>query len=171
MLPHDPRFEGIDRMTGSEFEAFLGGLFAGLGHAVIWNGGYDDKGVDLIVEIDGVLTAVQAKRWHSSVGIDCVNTLYAGKARYDCGHGIVVTTSYFTTQATAAAAELGVELWDRRTLGTFLKGDAPRIDPGICAECGKPVSSGVAKFCEDQPGRFHGRVYCPHHQRKQNRAA
>jgi hypothetical protein len=66
MLPYDSRFGGLDRMTGAEFEAALADLFEGLGHSVHRNGGYDDKGVDLIVDLAGVSTAIQAKRWAPS---------------------------------------------------------------------------------------------------------
>jgi restriction system protein len=171
MLPYDPRFEQIDRMTGGEFEAALTNLFEGQGYGVRRNGGYRDKGVDLIVNLDDVATAVQAKRWSSAVGLDCIHTLFAGKARHDCGHAIAVTTHFLTRPATEAADELGIELWDRWRLSEFLPGDPPEIDRTTCAECGAKVKPGVVQFCLSDPARFDGNVYCPYHQKKRNRAA
>ena len=68
MFPPDPRFAAIDRMDGSEFEQAIADLFKGQGHEVERIRGFD-KGADLVVTIDGERTAVQAKRYSTSVPI------------------------------------------------------------------------------------------------------
>ena len=171
MLPHDPRFDELDSMTGPAFEEAVANLFEGQGYVVRRNGGYRDKGVDLIVDLDDVATAIQAKRWSYAVRLDCIHTLFAGKTRHDCGHAIAVTTHFFTMPASEAADELGIELWDRWKLSEFLPGAPPTIDRTICAKCGKTVGPGVTEFCLSDPGRFDGNVYCLYHQKKRNRAA
>ena len=105
------------------------------------------------------------------MGLDCIHTVFAGKARHGCDRALAVTTHFFTRPATEAAAELQVELWDRWKLATFLGGNPPTIDRTICVECGATVTNGVTRFCLNRPARFNGQVYCPRHQKRANRAA
>lgn len=58
-------------------------------------------------------TAVQAKRYNSSVGIKAVQEIISGREFYKTDNAIVVTNSYFTNPARQMAKECHVELWDR----------------------------------------------------------
>ena len=155
-------------MDGSEFERALEELFRQLGCDVERIRGFD-KGADLVLTLDGVRTAVQAKRSSTAVGITAVRQLLDGRTRYECTSGRVVTNSFFTEQAVECAKVHGIELWDRRTLGQYVAGDPPDIDLSICADCGASVSAGVTKWCLDHPARFDGNVFCPKHQKRSQR--
>jgi hypothetical protein len=102
-----------------------------------------DKGADLVLTLDGVRTAVQAKRSSTVVGIGAVRQLLHGRTRSEC--------------------------WDRRTVGEYVAGDPPNINLTVCADCGASVSPGVTKWCLDHPGRFDGNVFCLNHQRRSQR--
>ena len=170
MLAPDPRFAVIDSMDGAAFEQALAELVELLGYEVELIGGFD-KGADLVITKDGERTAVQAKRYASSVGITAVRQLIDGIRRYDCTRGLVVTNSYFTDQAIECAETWEIDLWDRRDLANYVDGEPPEVDPTVCAECFSPVTPGTTKWCLDHPARYGGNVYCRKHQAKSRRAA
>jgi hypothetical protein len=64
-----------------------------------------DQGVDLILCKDGHKIAVQAKRWAGSVGNKAVQEVIAGKLYYGCSHGMIITSSTFSSSAVALAAK------------------------------------------------------------------
>lgn len=104
----------IDKMEGHEFEEYLETQFKSLGYKVknVGSGGRD-YGVDLIISKKGEKTAVQAKRYNSSVGIKAVQEIISGREFYKTDNAIVVTNSYFTNPVRQMAKECHVELWDR----------------------------------------------------------
>jgi restriction system protein len=170
MLAPDPRFGPIDNMQGPDFEKALVELFERMGYDQVCRIGGFDKGADITFIDEGERVAVQAKRSSSNVGIDAVRQLVDGVRRYECNRGIVVTNAFFTLPAIECAEAWAVELWDRNSLAGFLEGDAPVIDSSVCAKCGAKVSSGVTKWCLDQPWRYGGNVYCPPHQARSKRS-
>jgi restriction system protein len=115
----------IDAMGGHGFERFLVQLFKRLGYKTKHVGGSGgDFGADLIVEKNGLRTAVQAKNYgKSAVGNDAVQQAIAGAAYYDCQEALVVTNSRFTKAAReqAGGSNLPVHLWDRKILEQKLK--------------------------------------------------
>lgn len=69
-----------------------------------------DHGADLIVDIDGMRLAIQAKYYKSNVGNAAVQEIHAGKDFYDAGHAMVVCDSGFTRHAVELADKLHVSL-------------------------------------------------------------
>lgn len=107
----------IDKMDGQTFEKYLATLFQKLGYKVQRVGSFaGDYGADLIIEIDNIKTAVQAKRYINLVGIDSVREVGSAINMYQCNNSMVVTNSYFTEQAKKLAKANDVILWDRRVL-------------------------------------------------------
>jgi restriction system protein len=111
----------IDRMTGPEFEYYLVTLFRNKGYTVTKTGTsyYDhrgDFGGDLIIEKDGIITAVQAKRYRYATGIDSVRQVLGAMDHYHCQNALVVSTSTFTPDAITQARESNIELWNREKL-------------------------------------------------------
>lgn len=109
----------IDKMTGEEFEERLKILFINLGYkAERTSPGKvkPDYGVDLIIEKDGIKTAVQAKRWKELVGEDAIRQAYSAKNYYNCTEAMVVTNSNFTKMAWTLAKSDNVKLWNRNYL-------------------------------------------------------
>lgn len=111
----------IDKMSGDDFERYLAILFEKLGYSVQIVGSHKgDYGTDLIIEKEGVKTAVQAKRWHNAVGIKSVQEVYGSLHVYNCTKALVVTSNYFTQQARNLAQSNNVELWDRNYLAKII---------------------------------------------------
>lgn len=107
----------IDKMSGKEFEDRLVILFRRMGYIVTHTGrSTGDYGVDLVVEKDGIKTAVQAKRHKTLIGEDAVREVFSGMAMYKCTKALVVTNSNFTHQAKRLARSNNVELCDRSDL-------------------------------------------------------
>lgn len=108
----------IDKMTGEEFEAYLGLLYDRKGYRVRYTPPSSDFGADLLLKKKGVKTVVQAKRYKNPVGEASVQQALSGKGYYDADQCVVITNSYFTPAAEALAERTGVTLIDRELLGT-----------------------------------------------------
>jgi len=109
----------IDKMTGEQFEEMLEIIFTNLGYKAKRTSPdrtKSDYGVDLIIERDGIKTAVQAKRWKEKVGEDAVREVYSGMNTYNCTEAMVVTNSNFTKMALKLAKSDNVKLWNRKDL-------------------------------------------------------
>jgi restriction system protein len=106
----------IDQLNGRQFEKRLAAHFRRQGYQVDLTPYQGDFGADLIIERDGVPTAIQAKRWKEYVGVGAVQEIVSAKAYYQCQHAMVVTNSAFTQAARQLAASNEVTLWDRRAL-------------------------------------------------------
>jgi restriction system protein len=114
----------IDRMTGSEFEAFLAVLFAKEGYAVRRVGRSGDFGGDLVLLKDGGPIVVQAKRYKGFVGVRAVQEAVGAKGYYRCDTAWVITNSRFTPAAIELARANDVELFDRdRLVKRLLQGN------------------------------------------------
>lgn len=106
----------VDRLTGRQFEQYLQFLFEKLGFKTSLTPPQGDFGADLILERDGLRTAVQAKRFAGTVGVEAVQQVVAAMPFYECNRAIVVTNSYFSKRAQDLAKANHVELWDRKKL-------------------------------------------------------
>lgn len=111
----------IDKMNiaPEKFEERLQILFTNLGYKAertVSGHTKPDFDADLVIEKDGVKTAVQAKCWKESVGERVINDIYSAIPMYDCQNGIVVTTNYFTRMAKEKAHKLKIKLWSRDDL-------------------------------------------------------
>ncbi|MEZ4727657.1 MAG: restriction endonuclease [Caldilineaceae bacterium] len=106
----------VDRFTGRQFEQYLQFLFEKLGFQTELTPPQGDFGADLILERDGLRTAVQAKRSAGTVGVEAIQQVVAAMPFYECNRAIVVTNSYFSKRAKELAKVNLVELWDRQKL-------------------------------------------------------
>ncbi len=111
----------IDRMSGHDFERFLERLFGDLGYKSKKTKGSGDYGVDLLLERDGRLIAVQAKRYKSKVNLKAVQEVVSGKAHYNADEAWVVTNSYFAPSAYKLAKSNKVVLINRNDLISLIK--------------------------------------------------
>lgn len=107
---------GLDLMNGFEFEKFLSKLFIKLGFKSQKTKSTGDQGADIIVENEGVIYAVQAKRYSTKVGNKAIQEAISGKAYYGTDCAMVVSTNYFTKQAVDLASKSNVILWNRDKL-------------------------------------------------------
>jgi len=106
----------VDKMSGTDFEMFLSGLFSKLGYKVQHTGRIGDLGSDLIIEKGGVRIAVQAKRYKENVGPDAIREVNTVIRPRNCTLGMVVTNSYYTNEAKYLAKQNDITLWDRDDL-------------------------------------------------------
>ena len=110
----------IDRMSGTEFEEYLAGLYKAKGFKVTHCGKSGDFGCDLILSRGLRKTAVQAKRWNSHVSVGAVQQVYAAKAFYGADDCLVITNNFYTHAARRLADVIGVKLIDRVGLTKYI---------------------------------------------------
>ena len=108
--------EEIEHLDGFQFESLLGELFRKAGYKVNVTKKSGDQGADLIVEKNGVSTAIQAKKYAGSVGNTAVQEVVAAMKYYDCDKSMVITTGKFTKGAFELAGRNGVQLIDKKGL-------------------------------------------------------
>jgi restriction system protein len=111
---------GIDDMTGEEFEDWLAVLFRRAGYRVRHTAASGDFGADLIISMDGEEWVVQAKRQARPVGVAAVQQAAAARPHYNADGAMVVTNTTFTAQAVTLAASTDVVLWDRNDVAAEL---------------------------------------------------
>lgn len=111
-----------DNMSGEEFETFLDYHFSELGYKSKHIGRSNDYGADLILtDKKRKKTIVQAKRYKSKVGIKAIQEVIGAITFYDADDGIVITNSYFTSQARALADKGNITLIDRPKLAKLIE--------------------------------------------------
>lgn len=116
-----PSKKEFEKMTGIEFEKFVGSCFENKGYKVKVTKATGDQGVDLILEDEkGVLTAVQVKRYSGSVGNKAVQEVVASMKFYDCDKAMIVTTGEFTKSAFELASKNGVQLVGKKELDDLI---------------------------------------------------
>lgn len=110
----------VDTMSGVAFERFVGELLRSHGFTVRYTPASGDYGVDLIIEKDGIRTAVQAKRYAKPVAQAAIREAVAGINQYRCTQAMVVTNSHFTRAATVLAKSNNCTLINREALAEML---------------------------------------------------
>lgn len=95
----------IDKMSGIEFEEYLQEHFRENGYRVSTTSITNDFGADLILKKNGETTIVQAKRYSGKIGNKAVQEIVAAKAHYNAKKAMVITNSYFTSNAIQLAKD------------------------------------------------------------------
>ena len=108
--------EQIDLMSGTEFEAFISGLFTKMGYETRLTKTTGDQGIDIVASKNGYVLGIQAKRYKSAVGNFAIQEAVAGKKYYQCNDVMVISSGYFTKEAKELAQVNGVRLWGREEL-------------------------------------------------------
>jgi restriction system protein len=106
----------IDKMTGNQFENYLGELFKFQGYKTKVTPSSGDYGADLVIEKNGKRIVVQAKRYKNNVGIKAVQEIYSSKKHYKALEAWVVTNSNYTAAAQKLASSNDVRLINREVL-------------------------------------------------------
>ncbi|RRJ54017.1 restriction endonuclease [Paenibacillus oralis] len=106
----------IDKMSGGQFEQYLGLLFKGYGYSVSITKLSGDYGADLVLSKGGKRIVVQAKRYSKNVGIKAVQEAQASIAHYKASEAWVVTNSNYTPAAYELAKSNQVRLIGREEL-------------------------------------------------------
>ena len=112
----------FDNMTGHDFEHFCADLLTKNGfNNVEVTPGSGDHGIDILAEKDDITYAIQCKCYSKDIGNAAVQQAHTGKSIYKKDIAVVMTNRYFTTQAQEEAQALGVKLWNRDKLISFIK--------------------------------------------------
>lgn len=111
---------GVDKMTGTEFEKYIGEILKSQGYKIQLTAGSHDYGVDIIARQDNTKIAVQLKRYSSSVGRSAISDAVAGLAHYKCNKSMVITNHYFTKEAKILAESNNCELINRDELARWI---------------------------------------------------
>lgn len=78
-----------------------------------------DQGVDVLARRDGILVAIQCKRYANPIGNKAVQEIFTGAQNEDAGHSCVIGTGGFTPSAVRIASKTGVHLLDATNISLF----------------------------------------------------
>ncbi|MHB0935170.1 MAG: restriction endonuclease [Armatimonadota bacterium] len=112
--------DGVDRMSGTEFEHYVAALLRYRGFRTEMTPASGDLGVDIVAEIGRERYAVQCKRSSGEVPRTAVSDAVAGKQHYRCAHAVVVTNGRYRTGARELARSTGCLLIDRDGLAEWI---------------------------------------------------
>lgn len=104
------------KMSGVDFENYVGGLLIGSGFNVFGTPKTGDQGADLIATKDGRTYVVQVKKYTNPVGNTAVQEVVAARSYYNGDVGVVITNSTFTPQAKKLAEKNNVMLIDKHRM-------------------------------------------------------
>lgn len=110
----------VDRMSGVEFEKYVGEILKFQGYDVKFTAVSGDYGIDILATRGPERLGIQLKRYSGSVGNHAVQEAHTGLTHYNCNKGWVITNSYFTEHAKITARDTGVELFDRDKLAEWI---------------------------------------------------
>lgn len=109
-------YEGIDTLSGVEFERVCKRLLESMGFAVETTKASGDGGIDLIGYNSQPLLSgkyiIQCKRYAGSVGEPIIRDLYGVVTSERANKGILITTGHFTKSAISFAENKPIELMD-----------------------------------------------------------
>jgi restriction system protein len=159
----------IDKMTGRQFEYYLGHLFRSQGYEVKVTRESGDYGADLVIQKNGKKIVIQAKRYSKDVGIKAIQEVQGSIAYYGASEAWVVTNRDFTEAAYNLAKANNVRLINREQLIEMILQMNPSAAPKpkqiiealperkiVCDRCGKPMvlrkgTSGEFYGCSGYP--------------------
>jgi restriction system protein len=117
----------IDKMTGIEFENFVGVLYKAMGYKTEVTQASNDYGADVIVIKDQIKTVIQVKNYKNPVGLGAVQEVNTAKGHYKADEAMIITSSpSFTAQARREAKLLRIKLIARDELEKLINKYLPQ---------------------------------------------
>lgn len=113
--------EDCDKMTGVQFQHFVGELYKSMGFVVHIGKISGDQGGDVIIEKLSKKTIIQAKRNANKISNNAVQEVVAAIKHYSADDGMVITNNYYQNSATELAKSNKIELIDRDKLKILLQ--------------------------------------------------
>lgn len=117
----------IDKMSGKEFETFIGDFFSQNKIPIIRTRDSGDFGADLLAEFNDAKFAIQCKRYNKPIGVSAIQEICASLSIYGATVGVVITNNRFAQQAKWLAATNKVILIGRSKLQAMLNGADIRL--------------------------------------------
>lgn len=131
--------EGLNELTGPEFEQLVGKMFREAGYGASVCGGSGDDGIDLVLSHAGHKDVVQCKRWRNDIGSPIVRDFYGALLHANASHGFIVTTARVSDSARRFGSGKPISFIDGPTLLSWVEGTyrptpprpqgAPAFDP------------------------------------------
>jgi Restriction endonuclease/Clp amino terminal domain, pathogenicity island component len=118
-------------MSGTEFEAYVGGVLRHNGYLVDFTKATGDFGVDLVARRGTDVVAVQCKRSIKPVGAAAVQQVVAGAVMYQCTSTMVSSNQSFTSAAQALAQRHNCRLIDGPELSRLAEGWKPTSEESV----------------------------------------
>jgi restriction system protein len=106
----------IDKMTGFEFEEYIGRLFQEFDFSVIITKKSHDFGCDVLLEKNGDRIAIQTKRTEGKVSLRAVQEIVASLKKYDARIGVVISNAKFSKSARQLAKINDVVMINRNAI-------------------------------------------------------
>jgi restriction system protein len=127
-----------------QFEKLVGLVYRKLGYRVTRRGGANpDRGIDLVIEKDGLRTAVQCKQWKTwNVGVKAVREFLGALTDAGIPKGIFITLCGYTGEAKQLAQKHGIEIVNEIGLARMLEATSARFDAETLA-----ILCDTRKFC------------------------
>lgn len=104
---------------GIDFEYWCAARIEEQGWKVRVSKASGDQGIDIEAMRDGMLVAIQCKRYTSPIGNKSVQEAYTGAKHYRAGRAVVIGTGGYTRAAIELAANTGVLLLDAENIASF----------------------------------------------------
>ncbi len=128
-------------------------------------GAHADDGIDLVIERDGVVTAVLCKRWKAwKVNPNTVRELLGTITGGHVPHGMILTLRGYTVPARVKAQEYGITIWGEAEILQLLRTVDAEFDPEMlkllndrrkyCPRCESEMVLRTAKRGPSAGGRF-----------------
>jgi len=114
--------EGLQRLSGSEFEELISSLFKRDGYRITRCGGSGDDGIDVILHLESAKDVVQCKRWRNDIGAAVIREFYGSLMHAGARQGFVITTASFSVNARSFAAGKPIFLIDGKYLLAWANG-------------------------------------------------
>jgi len=115
--------ETADALTmpadGIDFEHWCAARIEEQGWNVRVSKASGDQGIDIEAMRDGMLVAIQCKRYAQPIGNKCVQEAYTGATHYRAQKAVVIGTGGYTRAAIELAENTGVVLIDAENIGAF----------------------------------------------------
>lgn len=106
-------------MDGIDFEHWCAEKIRQQGWETSVSKASGDQGVDVLARRDGILVAIQCKRYANPIGNKAVQEIFTGAQNEDAGHSCVIGTGGFTPSAVRIASKTGVHLLDATNISLF----------------------------------------------------
>ena len=127
-----------------QFEKLVALVYRKLGYTVTRRGGANpDGGIDLVVEKDGMRSAIQCKQWKTwNVGVKAVREFLGALTDAGIQKGIFITLCGYTGDAKQLADKHGIEIVNEVGLAKMIEETGSRCDPETVA-----ILRDTRKFC------------------------
>ena len=127
-----------------QFEKVIEALYRKVGYTVERRGGAKaDGGIDLVIEKDGIKTAIQCKQWKTwNVGVKAVREFLGALTDAGIQKGIFITLCGYTGDAKQLADKHGIEILNETDLKRLLEPVDGKFDPKITA-----ILDDTQKYC------------------------